>query len=292
MKNFTLNLFKVTSLTVVVLLTANVASAWDDTGHMLVSTVAYKRLNPRARARVEALTKTIRFCGKTYDPITVSTWMDDMRADSMHDDMREWHYINVPVFDGVPVDPKNVAATNNVASRLKWGIATLTLSTGSDQKDGEVLGFLYHLAGDIHQPLHAATRYTAANPNGDAGGNFFKFTGIKEADNLHRLWDTAAGAFEFWRAPRPLEAATRTRLDDYARSIETEFPADKMPEAREINPDKWAQESHALALQYVYTTKENSTPTVAYRMQAQTVARRRIALAGYRLANMINAIYP
>ncbi len=292
MKNFTLNSFKAVSLGIVFVLTANVASAWDDTGHMLVSTVAYKRLNPRARERVDRLTKTIRFCGKTYDPITVSTWMDDLRADSMHDDMREWHYINIPVFDGVPVDPKNTAATNNVASRLKWGISTLTLGSGSDQRDGEVLGFLYHLAGDIHQPLHAATRYTSANPNGDAGGNFFKLTGIEQAANLHRLWDTAAGAFDFWRAPRPLDDATRTRLDEYARRLEAEFPSDKMPEAGEPNPDKWAQESHALARQYAYALKENTTPSLAYRTQAQAVARRRIALAGYRLANMINAIYP
>ena len=81
------------------------AFAWDDTGHMLVSTIAYGRLNPTAKARVDALTKTIHFSGKNYDGITVSVWMDDIKADSMHDDMKVWHYTDYPFFDSVPVDP-------------------------------------------------------------------------------------------------------------------------------------------------------------------------------------------
>lgn len=47
---------------------------------------------------------------------------------------------------------------------------------------------LSHFVGDVHQPLHAVTRYTKNYKKGDAGGNLFKlnFGYIK---NLHALWD-------------------------------------------------------------------------------------------------------
>ena len=33
------------------------------------------------------------------------------------------------------------------------------------------LAWLYHLVGDIHQPLHTAQLFTVDSPNGDTGGN-------------------------------------------------------------------------------------------------------------------------
>lgn len=268
------------------------ALAWDDTGHMLVSYIAYNRLNPTARERVDKLVKTIRFCGKTYDGTTIGAWMDDIKADSMHDDLREWHYTNLPIFDGLPPDPKIKAADNNVATRLKWAEEMLRTGLGSDKKDAEALGFLFHLVGDAHQPLHGATRYTAANPKGDAGGNGFKLAGVPEAANLHWYWDSSAGAFEFWQAPRPLDDATRQRLGDYARAITAAYPADGKLAWQELNPDKWVAESHDLAQSVAYDLPENAPPTAAYKTTSQATARRRIALAGYRLAQLLNSIYP
>jgi S1/P1 Nuclease len=33
------------------------------------------------------------------------------------------------------------------------------------------LAWLFHLVGDVHQPLHTAQLFTAEYPNGDRGGN-------------------------------------------------------------------------------------------------------------------------
>ena len=54
---------------------------------------------------------------------------------------------------------------------------------------------LIHYIGDIHQPLHASSRYTKYYPRGDEGGNDFRIKVInKEAgetpNNLHSLWDS------------------------------------------------------------------------------------------------------
>ena len=277
-------------LSLLLLLPQTTALAWDDTGHMLVADIAYQRLNPAAKAKVDALTKTIRFCGKTYDGVTVAVWMDDIKADSMHDDMRVWHYFDIPIFEGVPVNPNFKQDEENAVARIKWAIETLRKGTSSDKHDAETLGYLMHLVGDIHQPLHAATRVTAKNPKGDAGGNGFKLAGVP--DNLHWYWDSAAGAFNFWSPQRPLDERDRRRLDEFARAITTESPAEKNPAAQELNPDTWARESHMLAGSVVYDLPENTTPGDAYNAKARPVARQRLALAGYRLAQIINSIYP
>lgn len=277
-------------LLVLALLLPQAAFAWAETGHMLVSLIAYQRLNPTAKARVDALTKTIRFAGKTYDGTTIGVWLDDLKGDTTHDDMRVWHYIDIPIFDGVPVDPAFKYEDDNVVARLKWATDALRKGTGSDKHDAELLGYLFHLVGDVHQPLHAATRVTAKNPKGDEGGNKFKLAGVP--DNLHWYWDDAAGAFNFWSPPRPLSERDRRLLEDLARALTREFPADKNTEWQEPDPGKWAQESHLLAATVAYNLPENSTPTDAYNLQARAVARKRITLAGYRLAQLINSIYP
>lgn len=35
------------------------------------------------------------------------------------------------------------------------------------------LRLLIHYVGDVHQPLHASSRYTKKYPEGDEGGNLF-----------------------------------------------------------------------------------------------------------------------
>ena len=51
------------------------------------------------------------------------------------------------------------------------------------------LRLLLHYYGDVHQPLHSASRYTSDLPEGDAGGNDFDLKYRLSADNLHALWD-------------------------------------------------------------------------------------------------------
>jgi hypothetical protein len=52
------------------------------------------------------------------------------------------------------------------------------------------LRLLIHYIGDIHQPLHAATRLDNNYPKGDAGGNFFPLPEKLTAKNLHSVWDS------------------------------------------------------------------------------------------------------
>src|SRR5437763_16690410 len=77
------------------------AFAWHDTGHMIVAQIAYLRLTPAAKAKVDSLFVTPQgkrplvylcagyytpeTCEKTYDPVTIAVWMDDFGGDSLND---------------------------------------------------------------------------------------------------------------------------------------------------------------------------------------------------------------
>ncbi len=287
------------------------ALAWHDTGHMIVAQVAYLKLSPAAKARVDKLLTpaqgrrplihlcagyyTAATCEKIYDPITIAVWMDDFRGDSLTDEYDPWHYINhKPFFDGVPergnVGPEPV----NVLDRINWSMNSLRKGTGRDKTDAEVLGFLYHLVGDVHQPLHATTRYTAAQKDGDAGGNGFRVQMPAEAriSNLHAFWDAAGGAFGFVSPKRPLDQAGKDRIRALADGVMKDFPAESMPERADLDPHTWVVESNTLAREVVYKNiTEGGEPSKAYTDAAQKLARKRIALAGYRMAEVLNALF-
>jgi len=286
------------------------AAAWHDTGHMLVAQIAYLNLSPAAKARVDKLlvatqgrrplihlcaTYYTPACEKIYDPVTIAVWMDDFKGDSLNDEYENWHYINYrPFFDGIPVRPEVGPEPTNILDRINWCINTLRRGTGRDKTDAETLGFLYHLVGDVHQPLHATTRYSAKNPDGDAGGNGFAIQMPPEARirNLHAFWDAAGGRFGFESPRRPLDAAARARLLAQAEELMKANPAETLVVARELEPLRWIEESNTIARGFVYArAREGEAPSAVYTTEAQKISGERIALAGYRLAHLLNQLF-
>ena len=287
------------------------ALAWHDMGHMLVAQIAYLRLSPEAKAQVDRLLGpppegrrplihlcagyyTPQTCEKTYDPVTIAVWMDDFRGDSLNDSYDNWHYINFnPFFDGIPERPNVGPLPVNVLGQLNWTINTLRTGTGNDKRDAEVLGFLFHLVGDVHQPLHATTRYTAAHPDGDSGGNGFTIQPPpgSSARNLHFFWDAAAGLFGSDSPKRPLDDASRARIRQLAEDLMKKYPADKSPGWKDTDPHTWVVESNRIAREFSFVKiKEGEAPSKAYTEEAQKISGQRIALAGYRLAAVLNEI--
>jgi len=144
------------------------------------------------------------------------------------------------------------------------------------------LPWIEHLVGDSHQPLHATSRYLKSQPKGDAGGNFVFVEG---GPTLHALWDNAA-------APRDLSDEDVMR---YAREITAEYPAQDLGS---LDPKEWMIESFELDKSTVYTfgleTGSKELPLVmppGYEEKAKSVGRQRVALAGYRLAAVLNHLY-
>jgi hypothetical protein len=81
---------------------------------------------------------------------------------------------------------------------LKPAKETTTDLPGVSNKLGESLNLrlLIHYVGDIHQPLHAVSRYTEDHKKGDSGGNFFKIEIIDKINELHALWDSVLTEFD------------------------------------------------------------------------------------------------
>ncbi len=147
------------------------------------------------------------------------------------------------------------------------------------------------------QPLHAAALYSDQFPNGDMGGNLYPIVlpgSDQYTDELHAVWDSGAG---LWvdDLVRPLNATGTAWLDDLASKIMTAYPLDDptiAPLIKQYNTSTWANESNAIAADFVYTAPQ--APTVipqAYIDTAQATSMRQIAIGGYRLAELLEYIF-
>jgi hypothetical protein len=210
-----------------------------------------------------------------------------------------WHFVD----NGFASDASTVPDTPvpNAATQ----IVALRADIASDEDDllkSYDLVWLEHLVGDIHQPLHGAVRYFDAK--GDQGGNLVKVklpTAMKKAfegtqstsapSELHAFWDNLPGEGQPWNV---LDQAVI-----YAQALPT-APATKV---KDIDPADWTADSFALAKKDVYKSPIGAglqppaevTPpatsylvTTVYYTRAKKDAQRQIALAGARLAKLLN----
>lgn len=268
------------------------AFGWGDTGHMTVAQIAFDDLSAGEKARVNQLAALIRFEDRRYEFVTSACWMDDIRSAPMFEPIKDWHFITQRFIIGNAV-PDEPPPPVNAASIINWLIARIKSNDESNLKKAYYLAELAHLVGDIHQPLHTVTRFTALQPGGDLGGNFFLLSNAAPRPNLHSYWDAAGGGFGFQDIDHPLTDNGRAKLRTFANNIESGFPKSSMAsEINNLDPMDWAKEGKALAISNVYVgIQQNSVPTQAYQTNAQKVSARRIALAGYRLAAILRQAF-
>lgn len=293
------------------------AFAWNDRGHMSVAYVAYMKLTPATRDRVNALLKlnpqyagwsaTVDQQVPTASPadkdmlifMIAATWADAIKRDPSYtkdgsdggnrpdgspdpgkntgyDDLlmhKYWHFIDTPFSsDGTPLP---AIPTPNAQERIAL-FRTVLASSSPDALKSYDLTWLLHIVGDVHQPLHAATRVSSANPAGDAGGNLVKLDCAK--CELHFFWDDLLG--------------TQNDLPAVVKGAK-KLPKAKSGPAGKADEKDWIAESFQAAQQVVYSPPVGPgdgpfTLTPAYKKKAGNLARQRVALAGARLANLLN----
>lgn len=290
--------------------------AWDPLGHMLTAQIAYDRLTPAAKTHIDEA--IARFNAKDkpdtgYDFVTAACWMDDIRARPEMKAYAPWHYVNMPYTpDGLPIPDASVGP--NVINGLEKAVAIVSgqaVDPAIDQD--QALMILIHLTGDIHQPLHATSR------NDDLGGNRVKVSNLKDplADlvfgkggNLHFFWDSAyrrvykngeaSVAFEpaLYDRNKPVAGHQETLalVRAQATALQKKYPPATFKE-QQGDPLTWAKESHSIG----YTLGYSKLPAVngdrpirlqqGYTEAASIAAEKRIVLAGYRMANMLNKFY-
>ena len=259
------------------------ARAWNAAGHMLTAQIARERLSPGARAEADRLIAVLAAESPKIDTfVAASTWMDLLRGEDWKL-FNTWHYVDFPVNgDGLPMVPP--ARPDNVLSVIADAKTTLASPKAGDFLRALALRFLIHLVGDIHQPLHSVERFTQAIPTGDQGGNLF-LVAMPEK-NLHWYWDNAAEWLPNLDAEK--KETWTAAIPDLAAKLTAELPPEAFPERTEKDPNAWARESYALALSTTYEgIVPNTVPTEAYVARAQATCKKRLALAGYRLADLL-----
>lgn len=290
-------------------LAARPARAWDETGHRVIAYIAWQHMTPAARAeavrilRHAPLASDLRQLLPTAGPRAVRerTWFShsaywpDIVRDNDFPARREryhrgnWHYTNYfwEQVDGEARDrPDLQPDATNIVERLTALSAQLGNPLFPSAQRAVALAWILHLGGDIHQPLHASARVTETEPKGDQGGNLFKLDG---RNSLHWYWDSIIDA-TWARRPGEADAAFVARI---AEALMHQHPPAEY-EAR-MKPgafDAWAQEGFTTAKGHLYPPdlKRGEAPSAAYGAMAYDISARAAALAGYRLAALLNGL--
>ncbi len=282
------------------------AHGWDPAGHMLIGEIAWQKSSPTVREKVEQAVASLDHQyneGRAYNFVTAGCWMDDMRSGPKY----PWsplHYISIPY---TPTGSAFVEPPPpHILSAMDESLAVLKNPETSAADRAQALAMLIHYVGDVHQPLHT----TEWN---DRGGNGYLIAGVpfsdlmkKQLSNLHTYWDKAfrfdgkdGAIVETFAAPetaaRPAPSGEGV-IHDEALKIMQEFPPESLPQFHERNPRIWARESHLIGCIFAYPARPHPGNAEVVKLdsdfvhKALPIARERVALAGYRLAELLEQL--
>lgn len=231
----------------------------------------------------------------------MAQWPDEVRSGPLKAYHRgDWHTIDLPFFAqnyNPPREPQ--IADINLLSALNENLR-IAADTSAPAADRAVaLCWIFHLVGDLHQPLHAASLYSPLFPDGDRHGTrfFVRPPHGEDAVSLHYYWDSIIQRSQ----NMPDVARTATQLQAlYPNSTFDEMQ--QRPYRGPASVRGWIiDESHRLAVSEGYldgrlagaTERRNATRlSDAYAARAQAVGARRMSLAAERLAEIMRAIFP
>jgi len=282
---------------------ATAAQAWDDTGHLLIAEIAAHRLRPEVLHKMEELTPLLDTHfngGRPYNVITAAVWLDDMRGLGQANPWKTWHYIDVPCAGDAFTEPPPPHAL----WALDQAVPILRSPEATPEARAEALAQVMHIVGDIHQPLHTATR-------NDRGGNGVRIAplvaGTDGPANLHAFWDDACRydvqegqITELWerpgRATRPQGMNAPSEITNLARTLLAQAPKSSAVPADQHPWRQWARETHAIACKSAWPTPETPQTNGAVQLtpefvhQTHEIALQQMLKAGVRLGDLLNDV--
>ena len=294
--------------------------AWDPPAHMLNGSITYQILRRESAHTIETVKSTLEkhpWYEAHWKPqleklpsidrdemlfMLAPRWADEVRTtDRAQYHRAPWHYINFPFKpDG---QPESVRTQPPAAVNILTALAENETTAKTDrntEKRAVALTWLFHLVGDIHQPLHTVQIFTTDYPNGDRGGNEVCVRPSPNAKpmDLHQFWDDVITA-----------SSNTTRLRNEATALRNrpEFSKNQLAELALTDFESWAKESAEIATKFAYEngafvgTPKGNRQTCAevanavvvpngYAKLAGRIGDRRITLAGYRLASVLERI--
>lgn len=278
--------------------------AWWEAGHMAVADIAYHHLSSKAKAEVKKLLPLMAIESThrndysyndkqpNYTMMVIAHWADDLNNYPNYFKLfKTWHYIqDAYSLDGTEI-PKEIPRDNVV-----WAIhnlrAHLAQEKGNDYDRARSLALLIHFVGDIHQPLHCAELYSEDFPDGDRGGNsyhvYYKEPTGEKINNLHMLLDSGVKLFPNLGYSHNVSAASD--VDAISKLIMQDYPKAYFGKSvSDLDPEHWEEHSHELA-KAAHETPYGKTPSESYLDEQTKMAEQQIAIAGYRLAGLLNQV--
>jgi nuclease S1 len=286
---------------IIVLFPTHWLYAWGDEGHKIIGVIAYSRLTPIVKRKVDALLAADNDDLTAADFVSRTTWADKYRESDRqttkirYESTRKWHFADIDIKTGDidaaceqhPKFPRGTPASAGPADdcvivKIEQFIIELRNPVTAKAEKILALKFLLHFIGDLHQPLHAAN-------NKDRGGNdiaVFLADDIPST-NLHLYWDNQI-VERLGSDPRSIGAALSRKIS--AGTAEAWSRG---------TPISWAKESFRRAKTVVYNfaglqefVDDRGARGVrlddAYENSALIAARQQLSKAGIRLAAVLN----
>ncbi len=272
-----------------------VACAWGHVGHQAVGAVADQLLTPAARAAVAELLigdlDGSRRPSNRHSLPDIADWADEIRG--QEGDHPRWHFDNQPICRHDPSAAAWCARGECASAKFDAELAILADDGRSRAERNEALKWVVHLAGDLHQPLHAADFAEGGNLiHVAAHGRPQSGHGGRRGETLHAFWDTRLVTLALHPSRGSIPARSMQRLLQRAQA---EDPAELSK-----TPAQWAAESNELARSVALNIDgigcgmeyAGRFPTVTltddYVASAKQIVEQRLALAGARLAQALN----
>ena len=309
--------------------------AWWEGGHFLVANIAYDLLEEADREDIvnvlrkhprwkqdflSAMPDDVRKADKSIQNrwifMQAAVWPDVIRRTRPYDHP-SWHYINQPFFptetDKKALEklldhntklelPANIPLNSdpqelNAVQALQLVRQRLANKKISEERKAVYYCWLFHLVGDVHQPMHSTSLFSRGrfpSDGGDRGGNGIP---VKQRRNLHSLWDSLPGERLKINEVRgkTVRYLSAPGAKDMGKSA-----------AKNLHFADWVQESHKLAKQHVYSEQilqevrsKDANPDQplakidlpeTYLKNAGTIAQQRVVQAGYRLSALLKDI--
>jgi hypothetical protein len=249
-----------------VLLLPSLGHAWGPEGHRAAAAITAERLCPAAEAEVARL-----LGGMTL--ADAALWPDRIRSEAEWAHTRDWHYINIGDDEPFSALVEGEPGHGRLLSAIRANLALLTDTQAADGRRREALGFVLHLVGDLHQPLHVGR-------SEDRGGNAITVSFAGQETNLHRLWDGV------------LLRSAGLRPDDYLRSL-APLVVLGAPSWERGTLQDWAEESRRLR-PWVYDFDTRRRVPLISKRYAETgrqLSSLRLAQAGVRTAWLLNQLW-
>lgn len=231
--------------------------AWGKKGHALVAEVALSYLDENTKKIVLQYLD-----GTTIED--AANWMDNIKSDHSYDYMKPYHYANFE-------KGENVVETSgdNIIYQLDQTIKELQNKKNLSKDEIKTkIQIIFHLIGDLHQPLHVGYGI-------DKGGNRIQINYNDKGTNLHSFWDS--GIIE----------SKKITLQDCLNS--NKFSKKEIEKLQEINIINWSVESRLL-LDKIYNTNGNKIAE-EYVNSNTPLIETQILKAGIRLAAVLKQAF-